>query len=524
MEDYIPGTKIKIFWFTEEELYGCLPEGFVFHGEKPLYHQLLSIVFSLQFEDGVGLFHDMGTGKSYTAINIARAKGIQDKILVISVNASLENWKNEFKLYAGGEYKVQVVSGSRDDKEELLGQDADVYIINYEGTFIRKRLERDVFGRKKRREFQFDEMILNGLDRDWNYLILDESRSVMNIQAYQTRIAMRLAFQSKFRVILSGLPIVKTLEEIFSQQFCVDLGREFSSSFGKFKKTYFQKLFLCPKCKEIQAKCTCKLMGRIAYPIWVAKPESEELVHEKMYQQGIRFSKRECLDLPDKVYVTRTLEMKGDAKAFYQKLKAQKSATVITKHNKVELTAMLMRFMQICGGWLKAEDEVKEFKDNTKLQELMYLLDGDLAEEKVAIVSCFVAEQEGIYNHLIEQGIKTEKVTSKSEDDVFMIVERFNNDPTIQCLVLSHKMGSKAINVRASYMIFFSQNFDKDSNMQIEDRIHGIVGKRGIEGKSSTYIRFIIRDSVDERVEEILANNARLISGVVEGKKLGDYL
>ena len=502
--DYIPGTEIKKFAFSKEDLLDCLPKGFYFH-RKPYYHQLLSVVFAMQFDNGVGLYLSMGTGKTQTAIDILRAKCIEDRILVISVGASLYNWKEEFKINAGNEYKVKVVSGSSKEKNQLLSERADVYIINYEGTFARKKLERDALGRKKRRRFVFEDMVLPNLNKSWNAIVLDESREIMSAQAYQTRIAMRLTMQSDFCIVMSGLPIVKFLGEIFTQQFCIDKGDQFSTSYNRFIATYFRK--------ELERGFP-KLV-----PYGFAEPE----IHKKMYQQGIRYVISECWDLPPKIHVTRELEIKGDAKSFYQDLKRKKAAMVITKKNKVEVNAILIRFMQICGGWLKAGDEVMEFKNNVKLDELLYLLNGELASDKVVIIASFVAEQHGIYDFLEQQGITVLKIVSgMNPEEIFEAAKKFNEADKPIRLVMSPRVGGRAINLKACYMIKFSQDFDKEANLQAEDRIYG--SGRGIEGVSSTYIRFIIKESVDEKVEQVLRDNARLIDKVIEGKKIGDYI
>lgn len=499
---FIPGYKIKKYEFDEKFLLSCLPENFKFY-VKPYYHQLLSVVFGLQFDFGVGMFHKMGTGKTKIAIDLLRAKGITDKILVITVGAITRNWSEEFKKNSGGKYFSIIVEGSSDNKEYLLSLPSDVYIVNYEGTFRRfPKISKNI-----RRAMPIEEMMLVGLNKEWNAVIYDESRLIMNPSAIRTKIAMTLAHMSKFGIILTGLPIAKSMEEIFCQQYCVDLGKVFGDNFNKFKREYFIKKF------------------QRYFPVWEPREGAEEEINQKMYTYGMRYTAEECFDLPDKVYMDRSVNMYGDQLRFYNELKAKKIKIIRTmKQNAFVIRDILIKFMQICGGWVKAgEDEFRSFDNNVKLDELDYLINGELQGEKVVIVASFVAEQKGIFEHLLRKRISTLMVKAGMDSNhIYDNVKEFNENPDMRCLVISPRVGGRGISIKASYMIFFSQDFDIDINKQVEDRIYG--SGRGIEGKSSIYIRLRCSNSADEKVQAILDKNKNLIDVVVEGKTLEDLI
>ena len=65
---------------------------------------------------------------------------------------------------------------------------------------------------------------------------------------------------------------------------------------------------------------------------------------------------------------------------------------------------------------------------------------------------------------------------------------------------------------RSQYVVFLNKMWICTDNEQAEDRCH----RRGTTG-SVTVISVIVKNSIDERVEEILANDKMYIDKVVDG-------
>ena len=494
----LSGNKIKKYKhkLTEKVLYSCLPEGFKFK-RKPFWHQLLSVVFGLQF-GSTGFFHEMGCGKSQSSIDLIRALGVKDKIVVLTMKSLIKNWENEFKMNSDYSVKCFTDGLTKVERDEVLQENKyDVFIMNFESTFYSGK-------KKKGKKFK----MLKGLQGNWNVLIVDESRLCKNSNAIRTKVAMALAHNTKFRIILSGLPIAKSIEEIYAQHYIVDLGKQFGTSINDFYWDYFNKRF--------------NGFGNI----WEPKRSSEEKVTKKMFKQCLRFSKEECLDLPEKVYQIRKLNLEGDQKSFYDTLKNKKKDVVITKKNKaVLINAELRKFHQICGGWVIITDEdenkeIKSFTSNVKLKELEYLLTEELSKEQVIIFAAYRAEQKGVYEFLKKLKIPVGQIVSgMSSDEVDSEIKKFN-DKKSQVLVCSLKVGGRGLNLTAAtYMIYYSLDFDYEVVRQSEDRIHRIG-----QTKKCTYIYLIGEKTVDERVYEVLQGNKRLVDAVVEGTKLIDFI
>lgn len=499
----LTGKEIKQKKYKESFLLSHLPKNFKFH-IKPFYHQLLCTVFALQYK-GVGLYLDMGCGKTKIAIDVLRAKGIKKNILIISVNATLYNWVEEINKNSNNEYKTVIVRGSLAEKTKILNEPHDIYIINYEGIFNRKT--NSVKSYK-----QMQSLIINGLDRKWDAIILDESRAIKNVKSQRTKVCMYLATKAKNRIILTGLPIAKSIEEIYPQQFVVDLGETWDD-YSKFMERYFYKEWI-----EFGNKFSRGWGGFVKrFPVFTPKKGALEEVHNCIYKTGIRYTKEECLDLPEKLFQIRYVELEGDQKLFYNKLRNEKKNIVITNKNKhILVTSVLARFAQITGGWLKTEeDEFVEFKNNPKLNELLLLLEEELSKEKIVIFSSYVIEQKQLYEKLVEKKFKVRKIVAGMEPkEISEICSEFNRDSDLQILVVSPRVGGRGLNLTNSkYCIFYSQDADYEIMKQSQDRLHRIGQTHPV-----TYIKMIARNTCDEKIEQILRENDELSSLVLEGK------
>jgi len=517
----ISSIDIKKLNLTKSFLMSCLPKGFKFY-RKPYYHQLVSIIFGLQF-DGTGFLHPMGVGKSLCAIELARAFGIKKNILVVTVNSALRNWKEEFDLSSNNKYKVVTLEGSLKERSRVLKENKyDVYIINYEGLFVASKQ-----GDKKKRTVRsltkkISKYLLPGIVRPWDALIVDESRLIKNATSMRTRACMYLSTYSGLRMILTGTPIIKSLGEILSQHYILDYGETFGDDTGKFISKYYDR----------EEKV---IWGRGTFWDLKIKPGSERKVNKLLYQKCIRHKKSECFDLPKTTYIKRYVNLYGDQFSFYQRLKQNKALDVrITRNNIFTIKNQLIKFMQITGGYLQTGkgNPVIAFKNNAKLEEMEDIL-GEVHGEKVVIVASFVPEQKGIIDFLKNKKIKYVKIIGGTKPkDAKLAEDTFNYNKNINRIVISPRVGGRSINLTvANYIIFYSQDYDTELNWQTEERVNRIPAEKMLKmypylkhRKNVTRIDIIARDTVDEKVIEKLNQDELLFKKSIEGLKLSSLI
>jgi SNF2 family DNA or RNA helicase len=503
--------KDSLVRLKDEELLKEIPKEFKFN-LQPYRHQLISLVWAKD-RNAIGLAHEMGTGKTKIAIDWLRLKGCK-KILVIGVNAILENWKQEFELNAGKEYKVVVLGGmTTEEKDRILKEDNyDVYIINYEGLCYRNKNGKENFKIKNWKQSvesiieSVIDRVLEGLKRSWDAIVIDESRSICHVESVRTRAVLYLASLTKYKVVMSGTPIVKLLTEIFPQQYVIDDGMEF----GKLPKALMYKLY------NVDYKPLGWTGKKI--PVMGEKKGAAEYVKNKMSKWWLRFEKNECVDLPEKIYEDRYVSLEGEQLKDYVKMKQQSKLEVLVKNKTyLELQKALMRLMQICGGYLKVEDDVKEYKKNAKMDELVDLLEGELSGKKVVISAVFKAEQKGIIdmlnklkiNHVAIIGGMSPEEIKKAESDFL-----YNDD--VKVIVLSPKVGARGINLAvADYVILYSMSYNYEEIVQLEDRVHRLPPKDLAEKlkdkKHITYIRLVAKNTVDEDVILVINRDKKTI-------------
>ena len=61
-------------------------------------------------------------------------------------------------------------------------------------------------------------------------------------------------------------------------------------------------------------------MQQLSRFTWVPKPSAINVVHAAL-QPAIRFTKEQCMDLPDMLYVKRRVALTSQQKKYYDKLK-----------------------------------------------------------------------------------------------------------------------------------------------------------------------------------------------------------
>lgn len=477
----VTGIECKQYEFREKDLYKALPKGFKFI-TKPFYHQLLAVVFALQF-DSCGLFFDMGLGKTKTVIDIIRALGIKRRILVTTIKAASYQWQQEFEKHAGDQYSTIVLDNeySAEEIEEIISDDEyDVYITYYEQLSLRNKEKNDV------RKY-----MVKAFERPWNVFITDESRKVMNYESKRTKVALYLSTLAKHNYPLTGLPIAKSLREIYTQQFLIDKGKQFGD-YDEFIAEYFETKW--------------NKWGH--YPVTTTLPHASEEIQEKMYYQSLRFLKEECDDLPGKIYQNRIIKLSGDQLRFYRALKINEIKTVRRKEHNFKIKNILRKFHQICGGYLiLGKDEetnkkvVKKFKTNVKFEALQDILLEELPDKKIIIYAAYVAEQKGLYRFVKKLGIPCKFIgAGMTAREMNKIQNRFNDTDKYRILICSYKVAGRALNlVGASYIINYSLDFDFEITKQSEDRIR----RYGQKAKKVTYIRLICNMPADERVLEV---------------------
>jgi SNF2 family DNA or RNA helicase len=242
--------------------------------------------------------------------------------------------------------------------------------------------------------------------------------------------------------------------------------------------------------------------------------ELEEILKEFSY----RVLKEDCLDLPDKIYIKRNVELTDEQTKAYATMK---SAALAALNGKLatapHVLTQMMRLHQITCGHLKNDDGTITDLKNNRLDDLLDLLDE--IEGKAIIWANYVHDIEHI----------TKAIKKKYGDDSIVQyygaidskerqegIKKFQ-DPNSQAkfFIGNPQTGGYGITLTAaSNVIYYSNGYDLEKRLQSEDRAHRIGQK-----KSVTYVDFIAEKTVDEKIVKALRKKINIASEI-----LGDTL
>jgi SNF2 family DNA or RNA helicase len=187
--------------------------------------------------------------------------------------------------------------------------------------------------------------------------IVDESTTIKNRQAQRTKNVVKLGRLSKYTRILTGSPITKSPMDLFSQcEFLAEKCLGFNSYFA------YQSRYAIVQQRS---------MGHRSFKEITGYRRLDEL-NQKLDRFSYRVLKDDCLDLPDKIYTRREVQLTLDQKRAYEQMK--KLALAQLESGELATTqsvlTQIMRLQQICCGFLRTDEEELVPLKNNRLDEL----------------------------------------------------------------------------------------------------------------------------------------------------------
>jgi SNF2 family DNA or RNA helicase len=259
------------------------------------------------------ILYQPGLGKTLTVLSIIdarRKKYPAYRVLYVCPNTLIENVMEETALRT--DLTCVPLRGSRSKRVRLLEAYADIYLINYEATRI-----------------VTEELI----SKRFQLVVFDESHSLKNHTAQQSKACFRIAMSCPHRIIMTGTMIHNTPLDAFGQYRCLSPDI-FGHSYYQFRARY-------------------AIMGGYLGK-QIVKYINMDRFKARVLEHSIIRTKEECLDLPPRLYETVRTDLTDLQKKMYQELREQFitfcEGSIVTAP--VILTR-LMRFSQITAGFYK---------------------------------------------------------------------------------------------------------------------------------------------------------------------------
>ena len=468
----------------------------------PYAHQLKALEMSWNREV-FAYFMEMGTGKSKVLLdNIAMLydRGKINGALIVAPKGVYKNWHDsEIPAHLPDHIQNKAVLW-----QSLIGQkqklklnslfkveiDLHILIMNVEA-----------FSTKKGVEFATKFLASHNA-----LFAIDESTTIKNPGAKRTKNILKLSKEGKYRRILTGSPVTKSPLDLYTQCHFLDSYLLDHSSYYTFRTRY-------------AIMRTANFSGR-SVQLVVGYHNLEELT-EKLKAFSYRVLKDDCLDLPPKTFMKRTIQLTAEQNKVYQQMKQMAFAEM---NGKMITTAtaltQLMRLHQITCGHFKADDDsIQEIKNN-RITELMDVLEE--VEGKAVIwahyrhdIATIVREIEKKY----PMSVVTYYGDTSTENRQKAIKKIQDPESKVRFLVGTPQTGGYGITLTgASTMIYYSNGYDLEKRQQSEARIDRIGQK-----KPMTYIDILAEDTVDERIVKALRKKVNIATQIM-GEELKDWI
>lgn len=460
---------------------------------EPMAHQreALSIAIHKEF---YAFLLPTGTGKTKLAIDLTAVRYERNMIkrLILLTPASLQmNWREEFEKHCHVDYTFNPST-----KHGL-----QVHMFTIEGLGITKS--------------GFEKAM--AIADDATMCVIDESTFIKNPDAKRTERAIKLASKCKYRHIMSGTPITKGPQDLYSQFEFMSPSLFGRSNFVSFRNRY------------------C-VMGGYQNREIIGYDNMEELL-EIVASCSYQVDKRSVLpDLPDKMYAHRYCKASPEQAGLFEQIRHKKNTE--TEHGTITAKNVLermLRLQSVCGGFVNVntgEFDSKERpimksvpvgKTNPKLKLLEEFLED--FNEPVLIWTPYIAEIKAI-------GTMLENKYGKGQVGyLYGAIDRVDRQQSVNDLQsgsIRFMVGNPATGgigltmTAAKAAIYYTNSYNYIDRVQSEDRIHrkGQIDKVLI-------IDLIMENTVDEivmmalkaksDVSDFIRDNLQMIldSGVV---------
>ena len=436
----------------------------------PYSHQKATSSF-LTLHQKAFCFNEQGTGKTASAIWAADYllnKGVISRVLVVCPLSIMDSaWRSDLFTFAMHR-TVDVAHGSRNKRKEIIAQGSEFVIINYDGV-----------------ETVLDDLIAGGFD----LVIVDEATHYKNAQTKRWKTLNKLVGPDVWVWMMTGTPAAQSPLDAYGLAKMVN-PKGVPRFFGSFRD---------------------QVMVKVTQFKWIPKDTATETVFDAL-QPAIRFTKEECLDLPDMVYVNRKVELTRQQSTYYKQLKdkfiLQAAGEDVTAAN---AAVNMNKLLQISAGAIYTDTgEVLEFDIKHRYKVLMEVIEE--SSKKVLVFIPFRHAISLLHEKLTADGVPAEvingAVNARKRTDIF---NRFQTSEDPRVLLIQPQAAAHGVTLTAANtIVWWGPTASLETYAQANARVH----RAGQDHKCTL---FKLQGSpVESRVYALLDNRIDVHSKIID--------
>lgn len=454
-----------------------------FAGRKPFLHQKHTVKFFLDHKRAFCL-NDMGTGKTLAAIwacdILLSAKKIR-KVLIIGPLSTMKSvWWNELMMnvpqrvaaIAHGKGRIHRIQTIKDPCVQFV-------IINHDGI---KSVEDEIV------EEQFDIIIIDEVTAF--KANSDRTKCMERIAKAQDVSNNRQRMRDGGLWSMTGEITPNAPTEAFYPA-------RITNPYNKWLPRYYG-----------QFRDAC--MVQINEMVWIAKQEAPQIV-AMCCQPAIRFTRDECLDLPETIYQTMETELSAAQKEWYSKMKREalvesESGSVSAVNAAVKLNKLL----QISAGAVKNDvGDVVEIGCEERLQQLWEVYD-ETPQKKLVIFATYRATIEMLMRELAKKGIRAACIHGDVAQNLRASHIQDFQTGSLQVLVLQPQSSAHGITLTASSTIVW---FSLIPSNELFQQGNARIVRAGQTRK--TLIIMFVSTPAEKHIAKILENKGNMSAEVL---------
>ena len=492
---------------------------------KGMRHQLEALRRS-NGREGYAYLMEQGTGKTWTALADAErlySCGEINALFVIAPKGVHTNWvRREIPAHVDMPFIARAWRSGAGKRERALMEDLfipddpsdppamRVFAINIDALMTKDGL---AFAQKFLRMTRA-------------LIAIDESSTIKNPDAKRTIRVMGLRPLAKYARIMSGTPITNAPADIFSQIEFLESGLLGTTSYRAFVAEYAELVDFTDVLSEdfYRNAQLLKRNPKLAYaqvvqknadgsPKWKNLEKLQRLIEPHAY----RVLKRDCLDLPEKIYQQAYFDLPPDQLRAYELM--EEECRILDDDGEllpVKDLSALVKLQQITSGFVNKPDGggIVYTKENARLDRLLELMEE--IPGKVIIWARFTEELENISKALKTSGRKVVeyhgRVNAKNRE---IAVDRFQ-DGDADVFIGQPQAGGRGLTLTAAtHVVYYSNDFNMETRVQSEDRAHRIGTVRNV-----IYTDLTATGTVDEAISRALQRKTSMAAEILGDRRL----
>ena len=437
---------------------------------KPFDHQKVTSEF-LTMHKRAFCFNEQGTGKTASVIWAAdylMRLGLIKRVLVICTLSVMDSaWRKDLFTFAMHR-TVDIAHGKAEKRRNIVAGPSEFVIINYDGV-----------------EIVSDVIAEGGFD----LIVVDEANAYKNVQTKRWKVLNRLIQPDTWLWMLTGTPASQSPTDAYGLAKLVN-PTGVPKFFGSFRD---------------------KVMHKVTQFKWVPKPDSERTVYNAL-QPAIRYTKEECLDLPDMTITTRDVPLTPQQIKYYELLRKQLIVQAAGEEiTTVNAAANLNKLLQLSGGAVYSDTgEIIQFDASNRLSVLREVVEE--SSHKVLVFVPYRHAIEVVSEDLRKHGYSTAVIhggiSASKRAEIF---ERFQTTDSPRVLVIQPQAASHGVTLHAANtIVYWSPVMSVETYLQCNARVH-----RAGQKNPSTVVN-LQGSAVERRMYKMLSDKVDIHNRMID--------